>query len=695
MRDSKIKLFELIDDMNTTVDMEEGGGLNDAYMTLSKRRRRSNAFAHPDATSAFADDDLPVINRFWGGDYYSNVQLAEAEGMTPEEMATGAGGQQPSEDRSIPDPVALGYQEPKPFIPTLPIRQAPDRESIVSGQVRTQAQGRTPEEMATGAGRYDPYTALDKPYFTGPSSIDVKNFITRQKAEADLAKAHAAKGQAIADKPDPTNPVEMHFAKIGALGRKASERGDPNAVNYSNSILFETAKMPGGIKGVLDAAQRGEYGQQAANLAVPQEVLNQISRKTGGGLPTVYRENGGGFWGEGLEDMDIETDEAAAIASPPDFDNWTDPANWANTGLDDPSIVTTPTPTPPDTVDPDNFITSPEARYEFLYGKSDPRGKPSAPTFTEGGQFIYGPSSDRPSLGPNLNKQEILNRLQKDGYTEVEYTYLNSLLDKGYDMNQAEDLLASAMATPGGLSAMHEGFHSGYSYGGPTGTLLDALERGTQQTLGIGQVLQERKKRREEDKEFDKFRAGFIGEEIPKDKAEGIVGSKFLNFVGDLFGLERKEANILDKDSISQISAKAEEQGFTYKTPNSFASRISSLLPSKVSIPFTILQNILPNKSVGTITSKKDGTTFSLNEDGSLTFIEDTSSLNYDEGPDAALTKKDRPVKKQADTPTEEPPKTAMTALLARRPDPKKRSETMVREQDIYERIYGKPFNIG
>ena len=225
--------------------------------------------------------------------------------------------------------------------------------------------------------------------------------------------------------------------------------------------------------------------------------------------------------------------------------------------------------------------------------------------------------------------------------------------------------------------------------------LLDALERGTQQTLGIGQVLQERKKRREEDKEFDKFRAGFIGEEIPKDKAEGIVGSKFLNFVGDLFGLERKEANILDKDSISQISAKAEEQGFTYKTPNSFASRISSLLPSKVSIPFTILQNILPNKSVGTITSKKDGTTFSLNEDGSLTFIEDTASLNYDEGPDAALTKKDRPVKKQADTPTEEPPKTAMTALLARRPDPKKRSETMVREQDIYERIYGKPFNIG
>ena len=119
------------------------------------------------------------------------------------------------------------------------------------------------------------------------------------------------------------------------------------------------------------------------------------------------------------------------------------------------------------------------------------------------------------------------------------------------------------------------------------------------------------------------------------------------------------------------------------------------MLPSKVSIPFTILQNILPNKSVGTITSKKDGTTFSLNEDGSLTFIEDTASLNYDEGPDAALTKKDRPVKKQADTPTEEPPKTAMTALLARRPDPKKRSETMVREQDIYERIYGKPFNIG
>jgi len=731
MRDSKIKLFELIDDMNTTVDMEEGGGLNDAYMTLSKRRRRSNAFAHPDATSAFANGGLPTIYRDVGGGIGDDYALAKAEyeaahgptdpgnvdpheGVwdTTPELAFGAGQYVPPKKG---DPAQgnepLGYTNPPPT----PFRSTNPNYLRYEAQqkINRETQGRTPEEIAAGAGNP---LAPDMPYFTGPSLTNVKNFIARQKAEADLAKAHAAKGQAIADKPDPTNPVEVHFAKIGALGREASERGDPNAINYSNSILFEAAKMPGGIKGVLDAAHRGEYGQKAANLDIPQEVINQISRKTGGGLlPTVYRDNGGGFWGEGLEDMgnegglweDLENIEVSSPSpsAPPSDDDWTDSRNWANTGLDDPNIVTSPTPTTPDTVDPDNFITNPEARYEFLYGKSDPRGKPSAPTFTEGGQFIYNRDADRPSLGPNLNKQEILNRLQKDGYTEVEYTYLNSLLDKGYDMKQAEDLLASAMATPGGLSAMHEGFHSGYSYGGAAGTLLDALERGTQQTLGIGQVLQERKKRREEDKENKEFRENYlnydkdildiIGEEIPKDKAEEVVGSNFLNFVGDLLGLERGEANILDKDAISQISAKAEEQGFTYKTPNSFASRISSLLPSKAAIPFTVLQNILPNKSVGTITSKKDGTTFSLNEDGSLTFIEDTASLNYDEGPDAALTKKDRPVKKQADTPTEEPPKTGMAALLARRSDPKKRGETMLREQDIFERIYNKPPRLG
>ena len=47
-------------------DRQYGGGLDDAYMTLSDRKRRS-AFADPNATSAFANGGLPTVYRENGG----------------------------------------------------------------------------------------------------------------------------------------------------------------------------------------------------------------------------------------------------------------------------------------------------------------------------------------------------------------------------------------------------------------------------------------------------------------------------------------------------------------------------------------------------------------------------------------------------------------------------------------------------
>ena len=340
MRDSKNILYSKLG--VTPMERQYGGGLDDAYMN----RRRSSAFAAPDATSAFASpmskDGLPTIYREQGGplpitsvygqgiprivyrdvgggigdDYAAAAGEYEAaygpadpgnvdpnEGLydsTPE-LAFGAGQvQKPSRDRNIPDPAFLGESEPQPFIPTFPIGQDP-RQAQVIGQVRTKAQGMTPEEKAANAGRYDPYTALDQPYFTNPSSTNIQNFIARQQAEAALSKAEAEKGQAIADKPNPNDPVEMHLSKVAALGRNAS-RSDPNAVALSNTTLFNSAKIPGGLESILNAANRGEYGRQAANLEVPQEVLNQISKKTGGGLPTIYRQDGGGMDDDYTED---------------------------------------------------------------------------------------------------------------------------------------------------------------------------------------------------------------------------------------------------------------------------------------------------------------------------------------------------------------------------------------------------------
>ena len=68
---AKQKLFELLSDMTgmSTIPMEYGGGLDAAYMSLSDRR--SNAFADPNANTAFdsptSKNGLPTIYREEGG----------------------------------------------------------------------------------------------------------------------------------------------------------------------------------------------------------------------------------------------------------------------------------------------------------------------------------------------------------------------------------------------------------------------------------------------------------------------------------------------------------------------------------------------------------------------------------------------------------------------------------------------------
>jgi len=771
MRDSKIKLFELIDDMNTTVDMEEGGGLNDAYMTLSRRRRRPrSAFADPDATSAFADpnnpsafipDRFPVINRFWGGDVYSNEQLAKAKGMTPAELDAGAGQvQQPSGDRNIPDPVALGDQEPpRPFIPTYPISRDP-RQAEVIGQVRTQAQGMTPEEMATGAGRYDPYTALDKPYFTGPSSIDVKNFIGRQKAEADLAKAHAAKGQAIADKPNPDDPVEMHLSKIAALGRRDS-KSNPNAVFLSNSVLFESAKNPRGLESILNAAKKGEYGREAANLEVPQEVLNQISRKTGGGLPTIYRDNGGTTIPKERMINDqphqlsyINPQEAGLLQALggsgrrvngiPTYDigeefDWSSLDTTAG-GTEDErdtgevayfsSPTDAPTTTTPDTDEP--AATGEE--YDLFTGgwsvapvdkQGNISGDKSANLAVLGPQgevqtYLGGPDLEPgtfrdPTLWDRLTGKKTDKRGQifekwKDDRLPSTYTldeakkmlegdipkYLwplwNELKFNAQLTNdQAVNYIASILATPGG-GAMLAG---DVKYGNWMDTAKYFIEDVYNKEGGLGSVIREQRERQDADRLYNEGLEKYgherakLTEEDTSILGLGKVADTIKGVASRAMGGEKP-----DERSIDAITEAAKDDGGVFTPTSELETWIGRGidLVNPLSILTKGLSALTGQSVIGSL--EKNGLTFTVMSDGSLVPEDLSLSASYDEGNEETI--KRTPVKKAAPKAAPaQPEEKGIRRLLARRSDPKKRSETMAREQDIYERIYGRPFNIG
>ncbi len=95
MRDSKNILHAKLG--VSPMERQYGGGLDGAYMN----RRRSSAFAAPDATSAFASPmsmgGLPTIYRANGGGYeaddfgdYSQADLDEA--MDTSNAAAGVGG---------------------------------------------------------------------------------------------------------------------------------------------------------------------------------------------------------------------------------------------------------------------------------------------------------------------------------------------------------------------------------------------------------------------------------------------------------------------------------------------------------------------------------------------------------------------------------------------------------------------------
>jgi len=92
---AKQKLFELLSDMTgmSTIPMEYGGGLDAAYMSLSDRR--SNAFADPNANTAFdsptSRNGLPTIYRFDGGSFDADASDA-AEGADGRDAADDAAG---------------------------------------------------------------------------------------------------------------------------------------------------------------------------------------------------------------------------------------------------------------------------------------------------------------------------------------------------------------------------------------------------------------------------------------------------------------------------------------------------------------------------------------------------------------------------------------------------------------------------
>ena len=695
MRDSKNILHAKLG--VSPMERQYGGGLDAAYMN----RRRSSAFAAPDATSAFdspmSKDGLPTIYREQGGplpitsvygqgipriiyrdvggglsdeessyqdayDYFG-VSDDNDSGAEPEEQSAGAG-QYVSPQRGDPalGPAlgieSLGYinPPPAPFRSNNPNYLTYEAQQKMNREIQSPEKGiggRTPQEMIAGAGVPGFRTSY-------PSQDIINEDINSMKRAAQNKLNEERKEKA--NKPDQTSAVSLYLYNVSQHGKTFK------ATNLPPSALYKAAETPTGVMNLLAAIARGDYGIRAKSLEVPQELIdtanqeraNQLNRKTGGGLPTIYRQEGGGMDDDYTENELSDIGGSGISIEDVSFE---DPNDTYDQGqLDLLSQAYAPSPT-----------ASPNLGYSTSEITAIKEAQRAAAERDEADRRIgYLTGTTRTATDQRTSiptKEEYEKTLNKYGYEPYQSTYLSGLINKGYDLKEAQSILASAMATPGGIQGMQNAFRDGYSYGGPAGTLLDLLERGTMQSLGIDDVLKKNKEFMEEDRKKDLKDNPDLSESFLDSVGLGGV-SKIVDKITDAVSLQGEVSPRVNTAITEQVKG----AGWDYTPVSSILAKgmdygisaVGNLVAPGLGAGLKGLANITDTgKTIGTLT--KDGMSFNVNitKDGGRLSI-NMPTVNYDEGNVSDSDRQSRPVQqKVATSTTEDKKKNYMKDYLA------------------------------
>jgi len=195
--------------------------------------------------------------------------------------------------------------------------------------------------------------------------------------------------------------------------------------------------------------------------------------------------------------------------------------------------------------------------------------------------------------GMDQTHAQHMARLTKEGYEDWEYTYLNSLMAQGMSFAEAQSALASALASGKGM-ALQEAFTSGYSYGGPAGTLQGMFE---DIALGYSNQLKE------------------VLNPLTKDRKEGIEG-----LLANLKGTNIKEM----QEAIGKWTKGKENINFNPYTGDmhSIIGGLISLLPGAGLPQFA--GRLLGQNPIGTITI--DGKEYTVTASGDI--VAETGPVN-------------------------------------------------------------------
>ena len=386
-----------------------------------------------------------------------------------------------------------------------------------------------------------------------------------------------------------------------------------------NMMGFQSRQYGGGLDDAY-MNSRSAFANPNANTAFanpndPSAFIPDrfpVSSNKAGGLPTIYRANGGDF---DFMDSYNQADIDAAMADPTDD-------GLGGVGGDGglPGGSPAPAPAAPQGGDA-NFNTS---------------GFPTDPN-----AGVFG----RPGQTFSQIKGRLDGDKPDDGYTEVEYTYLNDIMAKtGMTISKAENYLASMMATPGGIAAMEKGFYDGYTGGGPAGT-LDNFARGVSDNLGIQEIFKRDKKNKEE-------------EDLLRDQAQGIEPSIFNSIKDKVMTYFKGNKGLETEESKQEFQDMLGREGATFEpiqknmTQTAFGIANSALNP--LSPIASILEFVTGATPMGTVISK-EGVRFALDTTGTLTPEAFLMNAEVDYGKNIEPERRRRPIEQKiTETVTEE-----------------------------------------
>jgi len=623
-RDSKQKL----NNMMGFQERQYGGGLDDTYLNMS--RRRSNAFADPNANTAFDSPmsigGLPTVYRQDGGDMdfmstYTQEDIDEAMASDPPEAEFGdiVGMPTVTTPQGTPPPTNDGMGEagiPLNFLNSFMIDQRIKNQKAAQEKQAKNQQYRQDVRNRVNIGNVMPgmppvsnaaMVALRSQIPNTPQRGGVEDPVTR------LSQDKANKDTKLSDlsRPEYNTLINTLNDKMNPL--QASQFGGSLSLNDKVSEVVDKAN-----KVFFDSTVKDYKG-------FPNDPLTSYNKKSGGGLSTIYRDIGGltdPGGGNYMSPSDPSDDELGDVGgSDSNFDPYPslDPGLAALTGRGQSIPVTAPPTTPPSWT-------------------------PAAGRDTEGYLSTPIPSGlYEMSTGSGTKLMNTLYEIWDRDKAEQKF---NSMSD------QEKRNFESAFHGKNFLGDINaDDYTKGYRHGGARGTLLSILEESAMDKYGIGDFIRDDAATRKEDRDLD-----LVDSDASKDDLnERGLTDDVINLFTSFFSAGKAEE--MSPRTIMSINNTLKNSGATYSPPDG-GGAIGKLVSLAAPFPLNLAFNAATRNSRGSITTR-DGTTFNIGKDGRFTYA-NLPDADIDYGNESTPTRQPRPVEKKKVAPkTEEKKATA------------------------------------